>query len=160
MIAFFLAFLPLLAISFSLLPLFVKDQPRIEESAELETPIPVDTLKVVIPAGAAILALALVWCGLRYSQNAAQRRQPQRPEQAVWGLAAYYTGDNVWATLSTRNWSEPEPSTAPIREYRAARPEWLRLLVEANPNQADEETYTRVVGTPKPPAEAMRPFPK
>jgi hypothetical protein len=119
--------------------------------------------EIIFSVGIAVvvtLTAALISWRLGRSRNAAHRRQPQRPEQAVWGLAAYYTGDCVWAALSTHNWSQVDSPAAPVREYRAARAEWLRILVEANPNQADEETYARVVGTPKPPEEPTRPFPK
>ena len=106
-----------------------------------------------------LTAAFLSW-RLRGSLNRAKSLHPQRPEQAVWGLAAYYTGDCAWAALTKINWSNPDASAGPIREYRAVRPEWLRLLVEANPHQADDETYQRIVGVAKPAKEATRPFPK
>jgi hypothetical protein len=57
------------------------------------------------------------------------RRHPPLDNQAVWSLAAYYTGTG---------WTHSR--------YRAARPEWITALVEANPNLVDDETYRAVFG--------------
>jgi hypothetical protein len=74
-----------------------------------------------------------------------RKRHPMRPEQAVWGLAAYYTGSGV---LDVQSYSS----------YKAARREWLAELIKANPAQVDDNTYVSYVGASKPETGAARPF--
>lgn len=78
-----------------------------------------------------------------------RRKAPKQPAQATWGPAAYYVGDGA---LGFGN--------ALTRVFRAARPDWIRALVEANPTQVDDATYQMITGhkRPDPPAEAPKPF--
>lgn len=64
---------------------------------------------------------------LRSPRTGVQRQEP----------GAYYTGGG-WLDLSDR------------AVYRARRPEWIRALVQANPEQVDDATYIRIVGAPRP----------
>jgi hypothetical protein len=66
------------------------------------------------------------------SLRRAMRLHPQRTGQAVWGHAAYY--------------SSPYPLMSWDGGYHAARPEWIRALVEANPNGVLDETYRQWTG--------------
>jgi hypothetical protein len=76
-----------------------------------------------------------------------RRRHPQRPEQAVWGQAAFYTG-------SARMGLSSDTSV-----YKAARPEWIAALLKANPEQVDDATYQGATGTARPVAAPdSRPF--
>ncbi len=59
------------------------------------------------------------------SLRRAMRLYPQRTGQAVWGHAVY------WA-FPYYEWKGG---------YHAARPEWIRALVEANPGGVSDETY-------------------
>jgi hypothetical protein len=67
-----------------------------------------------------------------------QGRRPLRPEQAVWGLAAFYTGGTHLGFSSSTS------------VYKAARPEWIAALVKANPDQVDDATYQCMVGDARP----------
>ena len=76
-----------------------------------------------------------------------RRRHPHRPGQAVWGLAAFYTGGTAFG-FNNR-----------FAVYKAARPEWIAALVRANPEQVDEAVYQNLVGTVRPAlVQAARPF--
>ncbi len=61
------------------------------------------------------------------SLRRAMRLYPQRTGQAAWGHAVYYV-----SPYPVMNW---------IGGYDAARPEWIRALVEANPGGVSDETY-------------------
>ncbi len=61
--------------------------------------------------------------------------------------SAYYTGGG-WLGIADVTRSV----------YYAVRSEWLRALVEANPEHTDDETYHRLTGTPKPTPQRSRPF--
>ncbi len=66
------------------------------------------------------------------SLRRAMRLHPQRTGQAVWGHAVYY--------------HPPYPVMEWDGGYRAARPEWIRALVEANPGVVSDETYREWTG--------------
>ncbi len=66
------------------------------------------------------------------SLRRAMRLHPQRSGQAVWGHAVYY--------------QSPYPLMRYEGGYRAARPEWIRALVEANPGGVSDETYRQWTG--------------
>ena len=68
------------------------------------------------------------------SLRRAMRLHPQRTGQAVWGHAVYY-----FAPYMERDGG-----------YRAARPEWIRALVEANPGGVSDETYRQWTGRERP----------
>ena len=100
----------------------------------------------VLVAGVFLVIFAVFLAGrMTYSwlvgvvRRRAIRRKPIGHGQAVWGRAAYCTD----APLLANGWAE----------YRAVRPEWIRALVEANPDQVHDDAYLRVVGVPKPPPE-------
>src|SRR5207244_3782302 len=92
-----------------------------------------------------LLAVGLIWWRKHALWRRAERSHPVREGQAVWGLAAFYTGETFGLGPSGR-------------VYRAARPEWLKALVEANPDQVDDATYQRLVGVARPSGETARPF--
>jgi len=93
-------------------------------------------------AAVGLLAGLFAW----WSKKAALRRSPPREGQAVWGVAAYYTGSTLLDLLGGS------------KVYRAARPEWLAALVRANPDQVDDATYRQLVGAEKPARQPQRPF--
>ncbi len=64
------------------------------------------------------------------SLRRAMRLYPQRTGQAVWGHAVY--------------WDSPYYESG--GSYHAARPEWIRALVEANPGGVSDETYRQWTG--------------
>ncbi len=68
------------------------------------------------------------------SLRRAMRLHPQRTGQAVWGQAVYYSC----------------PYFKYGGGYRAARPEWIRALVEANPGGVSDETYRLWTGRKRP----------
>ncbi len=68
------------------------------------------------------------------SRRRAMRLHPQRTGQAVWGHAVY------WA-FPYLEWDGG---------YHAARPEWIRALVEANPGGVSDETYRQWTGRERP----------
>lgn len=68
------------------------------------------------------------------SLRRAMRLHPQRTGQAVWGHAVYYSA----------------PYMGSEGGYRAARPEWIRALVEANPGGVSDETYWQWTGRERP----------
>jgi hypothetical protein len=70
------------------------------------------------------------------SLRRAMRLHPQRTGQAVWGHAVYY--------------QSPYPPMNYEGGYRAARPEWIRALVEANPGGVSDETYRQWTGRERP----------
>jgi hypothetical protein len=95
---------------------------------------------------ASILAAVVISGGLWWLVRTIKRkRHPMRPEQAVWGPAAYYTGSGV---LDVQSYSS----------YKAARREWLAELIKANPAQVDDDTYVSYVGASRPEAGNARPF--
>jgi hypothetical protein len=103
-------------------------------------------LATALSIGAAILAAVIVSGGLWWLVRAIKRkRHPSRPEQAVWGLAAYFTGSGVLDLQS-------------LSSYKAARREWLAELIKANPEQVDDDTYVSYVGVAKPETGNARPF--
>jgi hypothetical protein len=96
------------------------------------------------PCGGLLLILALeilmmIYLG-RWIEKASLRRamrlHPQRTGQAVWGHAVYY--------------QSPYPLMRYDGGYRAARPEWIRALVEANPGGVSDETYRQWTGRERP----------
>jgi len=70
------------------------------------------------------------------SLRRAMRLQPQRTGQATWGHAAY--------------WVSPYPPMNWNGGYHAVRPEWIRALVESNPNGVSEEAYRQWTGRERP----------
>ena len=76
----------------------------------------------------------------RWIQKASLRRamrlHPQRTGQAAWGHAVY--------------WASPHPPMNWNGGYHAARPEWIRALVEANPSGVSDETYRQWTGRERP----------
>jgi len=70
------------------------------------------------------------------SLRRAMRLHPQRTGQAVWGHAVYY--------------QPPYPLYEWDGGYHAARPEWIRALVEANPGGVSDETYRQWTGRERP----------
>lgn len=104
-----------------------------------------DLLTLLCMAGS-VLAAAVISGALWYLvRTIKHKRHPLKPEQAVWGPAAYYTGSGVLDVQS-------------FASYKAARREWLAELVKANPAQVDDDTYVSYVGASKPQAAGARPF--
>jgi len=97
-------------------------------------------------AGSVAAAVLLAWLCVRWSGKSALRRCPRQPGQAVWGVAAYYTGSPILDLLGNS------------KVYRAARPEWLAALVRANRDQVDDATYRLIAGEERPPRDTRRPF--
>jgi len=99
-------------------------------------------LAVALSVVLALISGCLLYQAARVIKH---RRNPRRPGQKVWGLAAFYTGgthlgfNNAYAV------------------YKAARPEWIAALVRANPEQVEPAVYLSHVGAPQP-APAGRPF--
>ena len=89
-----------------------------------------------------------IWAAIYFTvRRIKQGRHPLRPEQAVWGLAAFYTG-GTHLGFNTSN-----------AVYKAVRPEWIVALVKANPDQVDDATYQGLVGAARPiDAGTARPF--
>lgn len=107
---------------------------------------PPDLVNVAV-AGAAVLGILAGFLFYLAARFVKQRRHPRRPEQAVWGLAAYYAGKSRWGL------------DAQTAVYLAARPEWIAALAKANPEQVDEATYQGLTGAARPDAPAGgRPF--
>lgn len=75
----------------------------------------------------------------------AMARHPLPKDAISWRPSAYYVGSglNVFARRAV---------------YKARRPEWIRALVEANPDAVDNATYARITGSARPLAEAEKPF--
>jgi hypothetical protein len=109
----------------------------------------------VFVAGVAVFPVLLtalfIVARFQFARNALNRH-PMQPGQAVPGPAAYYTGPGMFGLAEGFG----------TRIYRAARPEWLKALVEANRDQVDPVTYERVMGSPKPPTPdvPVKPFPR
>ena len=98
-------------------------------------------------AGGAVAGLATGVLTYQVARFLKWRRHPLRPEQAVWGRAAFYTGAARWGL---------DKDTA---VYIAARPQWIAALAQANPEQLDEQAYRQVTGGARPTAEPnSRPF--
>jgi hypothetical protein len=95
-------------------------------------------------AGLVLLGLFPAWILERWFLGRLQRRHPQSAAQACWGLAAYYTGDTLLGVQS--------------RKYQAARPEWIRALVQANADQVSDEVYRQATGEARPAPSGQRPF--
>ncbi len=96
--------------------------------------------RMLLPGSLLILALGIpmmIYLG-RWIDSASLRRamrlHPQRTGQAVWGHAVYYQC----------------PYYDYEGGYRAARPEWIRALVEANPGGVSDETYRQRTGRERP----------
>lgn len=85
--------------------------------------------------------------GIRFLVKAIkQRRHPLKEGQAVWGVAAYYTGSGFLDVQS-------------LASYKAVRREWLAEMVRLNAQQVDDATYQAWVGEAKPaPEPEARPF--
>ena len=98
--------------------------------------------RMILPGLLLILALEIpmmIYLGrwiAKASLRRAMRLHPQRTGQAVWGHAVYY--------------SSPHPLMKSDGGYRAARPEWIRALVEANPGGVSDETYRQCTGRERP----------
>jgi hypothetical protein len=98
---------------------------------------------------AASVALALCAGGVIYgaARGLKHRRYPKRPEQAIWGLAVFYTG-GMHLGFNTS-----------YAVYKAVRPEWIVQLLKANPEQVEEAVYQNLVGEARPSlVPAARPF--
>jgi len=97
-------------------------------------------------AGSAMAGLAIGVLTYLAARFVKRRRHPLRPEQAVWGRAAFYTGSARWGL-------DKDTSV-----YLAARPEWIAALAHANPQQVDEATFQGLTGAARPTAAPERPF--
>lgn len=90
-----------------------------------------------------VLYFVLGWAIMRRISRSARERFPMRDGQKEWGLAALITGVSV----------KPEEAAQGdfiYHVYRAARPEWLKALVQANASLVSDDTFARIVGGPKP----------
>ncbi|MDE3033862.1 MAG: hypothetical protein KGI56_09375, partial [Acidobacteriota bacterium] len=99
-------------------------------------------LLLLAPAAllAAFAGLFLLIRGVKH------RRYPLRESQVAWGPAAFYVGSGF---LDVQGHST----------YKALRREWVALLVKANPEQVDDETYQAFANAPKPSVSpGTRPF--
>lgn len=105
------------------------------------------TRRVMAMVGAGVAAIGLPIVGALGVKAIYKGRAPQRPEQPVWGPSAYYIGDGMMGFGSMD-----------ARAYTAVRPEWIKALVEANPDQVDDATFQRVVGSAKPRPPEEKPF--
>jgi hypothetical protein len=120
----------------------------VESTAQFRDPVTHEASSLVAALSiiAAILAAAVISGGLWWLVRTIKRkRHPMRPEQAVWGPAAYFTGSGV---LDVQSHSS----------YKAARREWLAELIKENPAQVDDDTYVSYVGAARPEAVNARPF--
>jgi hypothetical protein len=101
-------------------------------------------LSVAVATAAALAVVVLVF---RLARALKRRRHPLRPGQAVWGLAAFYTGGTHFGFSSGS------------AVYKAVRPEWIAALVKANPEQVADAVYQNLVGAARPaPVPGARPF--
>jgi len=91
-----------------------------------------------------LILILLVALTLR-SRRAAWAKGPKPEDAQVWGPSAYYTGSglNILGTTAV---------------FKAHRPEWIRALVEANPDQVDDATYARITGSARPIPDGRKPF--
>jgi hypothetical protein len=114
-------------------------------SPETGRPTSLNTALVLAVTTASALGLGgLIYLAARALKR---RRHPRRPGQAVWGLAAFYTGGTHFG-FNTSN-----------AVYKAVRPEWIAALVKANPEQVDEAVYQSHLGAARPSlVQAGRPF--
>ncbi len=85
-----------------------------------------------------------VWLTLRMRRHAL-RRHPVPKDAVSWRPAAYYVGPglNILAQRAV---------------FKARRPEWIRALVEANPETVDNATYARITGSARPQPDNRKPF--
>lgn len=88
----------------------------------------------IIAAGVGFFVFEF-WLFARVLKGWLRRRHPQQPDQAVWGLAALYTG---------------------YGQYCAARPEWLLALADANGVALSEVVRTGLL-CQQPPVVAAQP---
>jgi hypothetical protein len=79
------------------------------------------------------------------SKRAAQARGPKPSDAVRWGPSVYYTGSGLHIL-----------GNAAV--FKALRPEWIRALVEANPEQVDDATYARITGSARPVPDGRKPF--
>lgn len=101
---------------------------------------------VLLTMACSALAGFGMWALLRGCRRLYLNRWPLKPEQALRAPAAYYTGRTFSLT------------GAGAAIYRAVRPEWIKLLVEANSDSVDDATYQRIVGTGRPVSGGEKPF--
>ncbi len=59
-------------------------------------------------------------------------------------------GSSLWLVEHAVYYSAPYPPREWVGGYRAARPEWIRALVEANPGGVSDETYRLWTGRKRP----------
>jgi hypothetical protein len=81
---------------------------------------------LILPASGILLAYGIT----ALSRRRGMRKHPKQDGQAVWGIAAYFTD----------GWNN----------YIAARPEWIRALVELNSDCVSDNTYMKWTGRAKP----------
>jgi hypothetical protein len=126
------------------IPLMVVFTDRVRDPG---TGRPTDFAAGLAVTAAVVLALGggiLFYLAIRALKR---RRRPLRPDQAVWGLAAFYTG-GTHLGFSSAN-----------AVYQAARLEWIAALVKANPEQVDDAAYQALLGAARPSsAPGARPF--
>ncbi len=109
--------------------IWIGEQLGLEKRSPVSTWIGIGAIVVGIPLAFMIYdALVRGWAA----------RAKLKEGQVVAGPAAFYVGEGFFATKN--------------KEYRVFRPEWLKLLVEANAAQVDDATYRRITGAAKPAA--------
>ncbi len=94
---------------------------------------------------APVLGLVVGWLLVTWSRRSTLARHPVPADAICRGPAAYYTGSG-WNLTGRR------------AVYKARRPEWIRALVEANPDQVDDATYAQITGNARPQPENAKPF--
>lgn len=100
-------------------------------------------LAVALAAAAGLAAGMLTFLVAKFVKR---RRHPLRPEQAVWGRAAFYAGGARWGLDSSTS------------VYLAARPQWAAALARSNPEQLDDQAYHQATGENRPVLAPERPF--
>lgn len=100
-------------------------------------------LGVALAAAAGLVAGVLTFLVAKFVKR---RRHPLRPEQAVWGRAAFYVGKARWGLDSNTS------------VYLAARPQWVAALARSNPEQIDDQAYRQATGEGRPILPPERPF--
>ncbi len=101
-----------------------------------------EQIKGPLPFVTTVLGVVLAWTLLRGLKHLLLRKHPLKEGQAIQGPAAYYVGDRLLGG----------------QIYRALRPEWIKLLVEANPAAVDDATYLKLTGSAKPAPAGGKPF--